>query len=167
MICAPTQISTPHLSDDGGFVLRGREFIFSTGGISNMKKRIMIFVSLLCAILSIGAMAFPGAYVMRWASPNPNDIWTSSYSYFSMTPYGYANFFPLITAILVIVCAVFLLLQIFLGKFIKTAFTLTTIGLFTSVFALLMSYEKTAPGIIITALLIISVGSQLVCIRNK
>ena len=72
-----------------------------------MKKRwlylILPLVTLVLEILPYGA-------VCNFANPE-GDPFRKTFSYFDLTPFGYANFAPLITA--VITCIVFLLVVIY------------------------------------------------------
>ncbi len=67
---------------------------------------ILIFVTLILEILPYGA-------VLVFGNPEGAD-WRYTYSYFSLTPFGYAVFGPLITAILT--CVLMLLFVIVLFK---------------------------------------------------
>ena len=77
-----------------------------------MKKR---FVYLVLPIITLILEILPYGAVCVFA-PSPTERIKETFSYFDLTPYGYANFAPLITAI--ITCVVFLLLVIycFTGK---------------------------------------------------
>ena len=72
-----------------------------------MKKRFMYlilpFITLILEILPYGA-------VCNFANPE-GEPFRETYSYFDLTPFGYANFSPLFTAI--ITCIVFVLILIF------------------------------------------------------
>ena len=72
-----------------------------------MKKRLLYLVlpivTLILEILPYGA-------VCNFANPE-GEPFRETFSYFDLTPFGYANFAPLITA--VITCIVFLLIVIF------------------------------------------------------
>ena len=72
-----------------------------------MKKRLLYvllpIVTLILEILPYGA-------VCNFANPE-GEPFRKTFSYFDLTPFGYANFAPLITA--VITCIVFLLIVIF------------------------------------------------------
>ncbi len=61
-----------------------------------MKKKIILLCILIAALI---LEALPYGVVLSFANPD-GDPWRHTYSYFSLTPYGYANFAPLITAIL-------------------------------------------------------------------
>lgn len=64
---------------------------------------ILPFITLILEILPYGA-------VLNFANPG-GEPWRGTYSYFSLTPFGYANFAPFITAIFT--CVVFILLVAF------------------------------------------------------
>ena len=70
----------------------------------------------------------------------PEKTITKTYSYFSLTPYGYANFGPFITA--VITCLLFIFALILLTqkakKTEKPALILSGIAVFTSLLPLIM-----------------------------
>ncbi|MBO5701160.1 MAG: hypothetical protein J6S71_01850 [Clostridia bacterium] len=61
-----------------------------------MKKKIILLCILIAALVF---EALPNGVVIYYANPE-GDPFRETYSYFSLTPYGYANFAPLITAIL-------------------------------------------------------------------
>ena len=71
-----------------------------------MKKRLMYLalpaLTLILEILPYGA-------VCNFANPE-GEAWRRTYSYFDLTPFGYANFAPLLTAFLTCLFFVFLLL---------------------------------------------------------
>ena len=75
-----------------------------------MKKRslhlILPIITLLLEILPYGA-------VCNFAKPE-GEPWRKTYSYFDLTPFGYANFAPFLTAI--ITCLIFVLLLVFCIK---------------------------------------------------
>ncbi len=72
-----------------------------------MKKRLPY---LLLPILTLILEILPYGAVCNFANPE-GQPWRETYSYFDLTPFGYANFAPLLTAI--ISCLVLLLLVIF------------------------------------------------------
>lgn len=69
----------------------------------------------LCAIIgmiiSIVLMTLFRGVAMTFA-PSPNETVTSYYSYFNPMPFGYGNWFPIITAILSICVVVLLLIDL-------------------------------------------------------
>ena len=75
-----------------------------------MKKRLLYLilpiVTLILEILPYGA-------VCNFANPE-GEPWRKTFSYFDLTPFGYANFTPLLTAI--ITCLIFVLLVIYCIK---------------------------------------------------
>ena len=75
-----------------------------------MKKR---FLYLLLPIITLVLESLPYGAVCIFAT-SPTERVKETFSYFNMTPFGYANFAPLITAILT--CVIFLLLIIFCIK---------------------------------------------------
>lgn len=72
-----------------------------------MKKK---FLSLIFPIVTVILEILPYGAVCNFANPE-GEPWRKTYSYFSLTPFGYANFSPFITAI--ISCVVLLLLIFF------------------------------------------------------
>ena len=75
-----------------------------------MKKR---FLYLLLPIITLVLEILPYGAVCIFAT-SPTDRIKETFSYFDLTPFGYANFAPLLTAI--ITCLIFVLLLIFCIK---------------------------------------------------
>ena len=75
-----------------------------------MKKR---FMYLVLPIISLILEALPYGAVCIFAS-SPTEKHRETFSYFDLTPFGYANFAPLFTAI--ITCLVFILLLVYCVK---------------------------------------------------
>lgn len=77
-----------------------------------MKKRLLYlilpFFTLILEILPYGA-------VCNFANPE-NEPLRKTFSYFDLTPFGYANFAPFLTAITTCVILVLLLVYLFTGK---------------------------------------------------
>lgn len=101
-----------------------------------MKKlKVLILVS---NVLAIVLEALPYGAVCNFATPE--ETITQTYSYFSLTPYGYANFGPFITAILT--CVLFILsLILFTSKARKisgAAKIISIISVITSLLPLIM-----------------------------
>lgn len=67
--------------------------------------------SLLCVVAAFVLELLPGGAVLKFGKPD-GTFFIETYSYFSMTPFGYANFGPLPAALLsaVILVGVFILL---------------------------------------------------------
>ena len=133
-----------------------------------MKKNILKWTAFIFILFSIGTMIFPNAYVMHWMSPpDSNEIWTSAYSYFSSIPYGYANFFPLLTAVGGIFAALFHLIANASSKLIKPTLMLTCVSVGFSLLALLMSYSISLAGMFISVFMLLSVVLQCFYLRIK
>lgn len=75
-----------------------------------MKKR---FMYLILPIITLILEALPYGAVCIFAS-SPTEKHRETFSYFDLTPFGYANFAPLFTAI--ITCLVFILLLLYFLK---------------------------------------------------
>jgi hypothetical protein len=75
-----------------------------------MKKR---FLYLILPIITLILEALPYGAVCVFAS-SPTERLRETFSYFDLTPFGYANFAPLFTAI--ITCLIFILLMIYCVK---------------------------------------------------
>ena len=77
-----------------------------------MKKRILYLIfpiiTLILEILPFGA-------VCNFANPEGESI-RNTYSYFDLTPYGYSNFAPFLTAIITCVILVLLITYLFSSK---------------------------------------------------
>lgn len=73
----------------------------------NNKSR---FTYLMLPIITLMLEILPYGAVLNFANPE-GEPWRETFSYFSLTPFGYANFAPFLTAI--ITCIVFILLVVF------------------------------------------------------
>ena len=84
-----------------------------------MKKKIIVLCILLCTLV-LEILPY-GAVCNFWNPEGPPH--RATYSYFSMIPYGYAHFSPLLTAILTCVLLLIVLISIIFKKSIgkKTA----------------------------------------------
>lgn len=84
-----------------------------------MKNR---WYTVILPIVTLVLEALPYGAVLRFANPE-GEPWRETFSYFSLTPFGYANFAPFITAIAT--CIVFLLLVLYCAtgklRWVKTA----------------------------------------------
>ena len=74
-----------------------------------IKKSLFVVLPLVALILEL----LPNGVVLNFANPE-GEPWRRTYSYFSLTPFGYANFGPLITAILT--CVLLVLVVVYLFK---------------------------------------------------
>lgn len=85
-----------------------------------MKKKNILYlilplVTLILEILPYGA-------VLNFANPE-GEPWRETYSYFSLTPFGYANFAPFITAVITCIIIILLTVYIFTPKHRLMVFT--------------------------------------------
>ena len=74
-----------------------------------IKRLLLSVLPLVALILEL----LPNGVVLRFANPE-GDPWVRTYSHFDLTPFGYANFGPLIAAVLT--CVLLLLVVIYLFK---------------------------------------------------
>ncbi len=118
-----------------------------------MKIKKSLFVVLPLATLIFELL--PNGVVLNFANPE-GEPWRRTYSYFSLTPFGYANVGPFITAILT--CILLVLVAVYLLKprnGLNTAI-LNVSGLATaaSLMPLMFGFDYiTVIGVIITLLL--------------
>ena len=77
-----------------------------------MKKKIIVLCIIIAALV---LEALPNGVVIYFANPE-GDPFRETYSYFSLTPYGYANIFPLITAVMTCILLLLLIISIILKK---------------------------------------------------
>lgn len=116
-----------------------------------IKKSLFVVLPLASLILEL----LPNGVVLNFANPD-GEPWRRTYSYFSLTPFGYANFGPFITAILT--CILLVLVAVYLFKPRKGLNTaiLNVSGFATaaSLMPLMFGIDYiTVVGVVITALL--------------
>ena len=118
-----------------------------------MKKKIVMlctaFVALVLEILPYGAVG-------TFANPEGKP-WRRTYSYFDMTPFGYANFAPFIVALLTCVLLILLVISIFAKKQMrKPLLCVSAIATVLSLAPLLygISYFSLVGSLILVALLV-------------
>lgn len=88
-----------------------------------MKKRLLyLILPLITLILEI----LPYGAVCNFANPE-GEPWRKTFSYFSLVPFGYANFAPLLTAIITCFIAVLLIVYCFIGKYSIVKITKVTL----------------------------------------
>ena len=71
------------------------------------------FLPLICPAVALILEALPWGAVLNFGQPDGEPI-RETYSYFSLMPFGYANFWPLITAVLS--CALMILALVTLAR---------------------------------------------------
>lgn len=106
-----------------------------------MKKKPLF--AFLATLIALALECLPWGAVLHFAQPEGDPV-RKTYSYFSLTPYGYANFFPLLTAILTTLLAVYLIFS-FISKKEKTAntcFYLAFVGAILSLLPLLRGIQN-------------------------
>ncbi len=130
-----------------------------------MKKKLLYLVfPIIALILEI----LPYGAVCNFAT-GPNEIIIETFSYFDLTPFGYANFSPFLTAI--ITCAVLALLVINLfadkPRMLKVSKALVCVGAVLSVCPLLYGINYySLVGVLITVSLIAELVLLLVTTRK-
>lgn len=95
-----------------------------------MKKR---WMHLLLPVAALVLELLPYGAVCNFANPE-GEPWRRTYSYFDLTPFGYANFAPFLTAVFTCVAIALLLVYLFVGtrlwagiakKFLAVTFALS------------------------------------------
>lgn len=79
------------------------------------RKLIMLFTTLTALVLEI----LPYGAVCSFANPE-GEPWRYTYSYFDLTPFGYANFAPFIVAILTCALMIIIIVSIIIKKSMRT-----------------------------------------------
>lgn len=104
-----------------------------------MKKK-MITLAILLSALVLEILPY-GAVCNFW---NPEgEPWRKTYSYFSMIPYGYGDFGPLITAILTCILLVIIVLSILLKKdWSRSISIISAIATLTSLAPLMFGFSN-------------------------
>lgn len=113
-----------------------------------MKK----IISLCCLAAALVVMALPFGVTLVFA-PGPGETLAYTYSYFDLTPLGYGNLFPMLTAALSGLALVFLLLFLFTKKCRPAALVCLALGTVTAVFTLLLSNALNSWGVAVSVLL--------------
>ena len=109
-----------------------------------MKKNILALCTTIFALI---LEMTPYGAVLYFGMPDRDPV-RKTFSYFSLVPYGYAVFFPLLTAILTVLLFVFLLLAIVKKskKLENTAFYLSFVGAIFSFLPLFFFEKSTLMG---------------------
>ncbi len=126
-----------------------------------MKKASLVALPALAIVLEL----LPWGTVCVFAT-SPTERVKETFAYFSLTPFGYANFAPLITAILTVAIFLLSLLSLKKDSVLKALFVLSTITAVISLLPLLYGLNYyTLVGAFITATLVIE--SILAKIQQK
>lgn len=116
-----------------------------------IKKSLFVVLPLATLILEL----LPNGVVLNFANPE-GEPWRRTYSYFSLTPFGYANVGPFITAILTCILLVLVAVYLFKPRNGLNTAILNVSGFATaaSLMPLMFGFDYiTVIGIIITLLL--------------
>ena len=104
-----------------------------------MKKKMITLALLLSALI---LEILPYGAVCNFANPE-GEPWRKTYSYFSMIPYGYGDFGPLITAILTCILLVIIILSILLKKdWSRSISIISAIATLTSLAPLMFGFSN-------------------------
>ncbi len=129
-----------------------------------MKKRLLL---LIFPVITLILELLPVSAVLRFANPE-GEPWVSKYSYFDLTPFGYANFGPFITAVLTCVLIVLLVVYAIKGnrKILAAAKMVLWVAIIASLSPLFfgVGYYSLVGGLIslalITALVVLRITSE-------
>jgi hypothetical protein len=118
-----------------------------------MKRKLLYFI---LPIVALVLEILPYGAVCNFANPE-GEPWRRTYSYFDLTPFGYANFAPLLTALTT--CVVLVLLSVYLltekPRAISAAKALLCVGAVLSLCPLLYGVQFfSVVGALISASLI-------------
>ena len=122
-----------------------------------IKKSLFVILPLVALILEL----LPYGAVLNFANPE-GEPWRRTYFYFSLTPFGYANFGPLITAILT--CILLVLVVVYLFKSHKglniAIMNVSGFATATSLLPLMFGFSYiTVIGVIVSVLLAAAFGT--------
>ena len=116
-----------------------------------MKKSKVICLAIVVAVLILEILPF-GAALNFMGDPEANITVRHTYSYFDLTPFGYANFGPLLTAIFTCVLTILLIISANVKSELKAPITaVSVIATLTSLMPLLYGLRYfTFVGLLIT-----------------
>lgn len=111
--------------------------------------------SLVVCILLIFLEALPAGAVLNFAESGGEAV-RKTFSYFSLVPYGYANFGPFLTAVLTVILALLTLISLFSNKgWLCTArIFLSAAAIVTSLLPLMLGADYFSPTAVIITLLL-------------
>lgn len=117
---------------------------------------------LILPIITIILQILPCGAVLVFA-PSPTERVRETFSYFNLTPFGYANFAPFITALLTCIILLLALISIKLEKMRKAVFWLSLATAIISLLPLVfgIDYYSVVGGIITITLAIESVLAKI------
>lgn len=120
------------------------------------RKQPIILIAVLIAILVLEIL--PYGAVLHFANPE-GEPFRETFSYFDLTPYGYANFGPFITAILTCVILVLSVISLFVDKGKNAIKIISLVALITSLMPLLVNCYSMIGGVITILLLAVVIIS--------
>ena len=132
---------------------------------SNIARAFVAFAIIVLESLPYGA-------VLNFGEPTSDGsigFIRKTYSYFSLTPFGYANFGPFLTAVLSCVLLCLLVISIFIEKnaLQNTAYIVSIFALFASLMPLLLGVRNySVCGLAISLLLAVEIIIYLSIRRN-
>lgn len=120
------------------------------------QQRYFAWAALLLLLLAIGGMATPNAHVMHWGTPGPDEILTTTHSYFDPLAFGYADAAPILSVIFSFVAAGLLLAEIVRKKPFRAVPYMLIFASIASGLAIWMSYSITLASVVISCALVAS-----------
>ena len=118
-----------------------------------MKKKGLQY--LILPVITVILELLPYGAVCNFANPE-GDPWRETFSYFNLTPFGYANFAPLLTAIITCIVLALLIIYALSGKrgWALAARNILAMGVVVSLGPLMfgLSYFSLVGGLITAAL---------------
>ena len=145
-------------------VFLGGVFMITTVKNRSLPKTALEFISLGALIAALILETLPNGVIMWWATPPGEPSQSGFFPYFSLTPFGYAHFSPLITAALTVAVTVLTVIALILEskesrhpKLRNALFVCLVITTVISICPVLYGFKYVTPiGICVTAALLIS-----------
>ncbi len=131
------------------------------------KKWAWLYILLPLAVIVLECLPYGAA--LHFAAPERDIVTVRTYSYFSLTPFGYANFSPLLTAICTCVLLAVGIVAVWTGKGKKAFFLAACIGATLSLCPLLLGwrYYTLVAGLISAGLIATAVWAYLFCKKSQ
>ena len=128
------------------------------------KSRVLFLILCLCSLV---LEALPLGAVCRFATPD--ETFVETFSYFSLVPYGYANFGPFITAVLTCLLTVFavILFKAAGKKILDATKILSAISVITSFLPLILGTDYYNFVSLVISLLMIAQFTVIMVISKK
>lgn len=99
-------------------ILGGVFLIVSKKSIRSIRlpKLVLEGISLGALLVALVLESLSNGVILWWAAPPDESLKSTTYSYFALTPYGYAHFSPLITAVMTIGLVIFTAVVMTVGR---------------------------------------------------